>query len=59
MSLSVSFPELVVVLESVFFFKAPDLPPSAGEDVSLLASRVVLVSVSVVPAMITRKLPNF
>lgn len=43
--------ELVVVS----LLETPDLLPSAGEDVALLVSRVVLVSVSVVPVMRTRK----
>ena len=44
------------MVESVFLLENRDLLPPAGEDVTLVVSRVVLVSVGVVPAMRTRKL---
>ncbi len=45
----------MAALGSVFLVETPDLLPSAGEDMTLLVSGVVLVSVSVVPAMRTKK----
>lgn len=49
---------LIKGLKSGLWLESVNMPPSAGEDVTLLVSKVLLVSVRVISAISLRKLLN-